>query len=199
MTETTETTETNTNEFTLDDIYFKDAFTQTEDKLNLEVDNATVACITSKDNKFSLDENGNLVVNSITYNESNIPDALSFNQIYPVGSIYLSTMETNPSTIFGGTWIQIKDRFLLAAGDTYNAGVEAGEAEHTLSIEEMPQHDHSIKKGWSPDSTRSIGVWLDDTIPYADHSWFKTGKTGGSKPHNNMPPYLTVYMWKRTA
>ena len=198
MTETTETTETNTNEFTLDDIYFKDAFTQTVDKLNLEVDNATVACITSKDNKFSLDENGNLVVNSITYNESNIPDVLSFNQIYPVGSIYLSTMETNPSTIFGGTWIQIKDRFLLAAGDTYNAGVEAGEAEHTLTINEMPAHTHAGYGATRSTNTGSPYFYQSNIQGY----WFENNtdkSTGGSKPHNNMPPYLTVYMWKRTA
>ena len=42
--------------------------------------------------------------------------------IYPVGSIYMSVNNVNPSVLFGGTWEQIKDTFLLSAGDTYNAG-----------------------------------------------------------------------------
>ena len=97
-----------------------------------------------KNNKFSLDEEGNLVVNSITYNESNIPEVLNIDQVYPVGSIYMSTTNTNPSIIFGGTWEQIKDRFLLSAGDTYEAGSMGGEANHTLTINEMPSHSHEL-------------------------------------------------------
>ncbi len=103
------------------DIYFKDAFTKTEDKLNIEVDTASIACLTSKNNKFSLDSDGNLIVNSITCNQGISYTSLDFNQIYPIGSIYLSVSSTDPSLLFGGVWEQIKDRFLLGAGDTYKS------------------------------------------------------------------------------
>lgn len=57
----------------------------------------------------------------------------SWLNIYPVGSIYMSVNNVNPSTVFGGTWQQIKDKFLLACGDTYNNGATGGSATHTPS------------------------------------------------------------------
>lgn len=72
-----------------------------------------------------------------------------FNLIYPIGSIYLSENSTSPATLFGGTWTQIKDKFLLTAGDTYKAGNTGGSsthkhttAGHTLTTNEMPSHTH---------------------------------------------------------
>ena len=53
-----------------------------------------------------------------------------FDSIYPVGSIYMSVNSTSPETLFGGTWVQIKDTFLLSAGDTYTAGNTGGSATH---------------------------------------------------------------------
>ena len=128
-------------------------------------------------------------------------------KLYPVGSIYLSVNDTNPATFIGGTWEQIKDRFLLAAGDTYSAGSTGGEAQHTLTVNEMPSHNHSmplrcnwqngndgVKMQWALDMSfetgDGVGMW-----PSEDG----TGATGSNMPHNNMPPYLAVYMWKRTA
>ena len=76
---------------------------------------------------------------------------------FPIGSIYLSVNSTSPASLFGGTWEKIKDKFLLASGDTYSAGATGGEATHTLTIEEMPSHSHveneagpnwSIQKLW---------------------------------------------------
>ena len=64
--------------------------------------------------------------------------------IYPVGSIYISVNSTNPSVYFGGSWEQIKDRFLLACGDTYNNGIFGGEAKHKLTVNEMPSHSHDM-------------------------------------------------------
>ena len=64
--------------------------------------------------------------------------------IYPVGSIYMSVNSTSPATLFGGTWTQIKDTFLLSAGDTYTAGDTGGEATHTLTSGEMPIHNHTF-------------------------------------------------------
>ena len=68
-------------------------------------------------------------------------DILSF---YPIGSIYLSVVNTNPATIFGGTWQAIQDAFLLGAGTTYLAGATGGEATHVLTENEMPTHTHTF-------------------------------------------------------
>lgn len=163
-----------------------------------------------------------------------------FNLIYPVGSIYMSVNSTSPSSLFGGTWAQIQDTFLLAAGSTYAASSVGGEAEHKLTTEEMPEHTHErgtmditgylkcysqYNKGnddyWvtgsggafykDPDNYVESASTLNqsDSASYdsartvsfkASRSWTgETSSLGGSAAHNNMPPYLAVYMWKRIA
>ena len=124
----------------------------------------------------------------------------SFNDIYPVGSIYMSVNSTSPATIFGGTWEQIKDTFLLSAGDTYTAGSTGGEAEHTLTVEEMPSHSHYLPSNIDYYSNAVLGgnSWYISAVLRGDASSY-TRSSGDGGAHNNMPPYLTVYMWKRTA
>ena len=116
---------------------------------------------------------------------------------YPVGSIYMSVNYINPSNIFGGTWEQIKDVFLLASGNTYQAGTTGGEATHTLTEAEMPTHWHKTVINFGGNET------LDGYSSYSYQSgsryYNNTSSAGGNQPHNNMPPYLAVYMWKRTA
>lgn len=63
--------------------------------------------------------------------------------MHPVGSYYLSENATSPASLFGGTWEMIKDRFLVGAGNSYNAGATGGEATHSLSVAEMPSHTHT--------------------------------------------------------
>lgn len=120
---------------------------------------------------------------------------------YPVGSIYMSVNSTNPKTLFGGTWVQIKDRFLLAAGTTYKAGATGGEAAHTLTESEMPSHNHAVYYPNAGAADHSApGNYPDgpsDSTYYAIGSY--TSSAGGDRAHNNMPPYLAVYVWKRTA
>lgn len=67
-----------------------------------------------------------------------------FDLIYPVGSVYISVNNTNPAVLFGGTWVQIKDRFLLGAGTTYSNGTTGGEASHTLTTGELPKTSFRI-------------------------------------------------------
>ena len=122
--------------------------------------------------------------------------------IYPIGAIYLSVSATNPATLFGGKWEQIKDRFLLAAGDTYAIGTTGGEATHKLTVAEMPSHNHQIKTNnddWnnSPNGGK-YGTTHDGANSWYNTDWY-TINSGGNAAHNNMPPYLTVYMWKRVA
>ena len=112
---------------------------------------------------------------------------------YPIGSIYISEKETNPEEFIGGKWERVKDTFLLSAGDIYEAGSSGGEAEHILTIAEMPRHNHSITgTTFTPNSWATGGEALGGTRNVAT-----TNFSGESKAHNNMPPYLTVYMFKR--
>ena len=115
--------------------------------------------------------------------------------IYPVGSIYMSVNSTSPATLFGGTWVQIEDTFLLASGSNYAAGSTGGEAAHTLTVDEMPAHSHSVP--YMPG--RDEGVeWVGQSGTAASLTR-NTAINGGGAAHNNMPPYMAVYMWKRTV
>ena len=205
--------------------------------------------------------------------------AIPIDMIYPVGSIYMSINNTNPSLLFGGTWEQISDRFLLGAGTTYTNGNTGGSATVTLTTEQMPahthtgashnhglnSHTHSIpalsgtaasngahthgdpsgrkfmftngdvavnstgRNGVSTGgdwyyvygATSSTGIWEGSaTSSSGSHTHSvstnsstsgqasgnttaagtdATSSTGGGAAHDNMPPYLVVYIWKRTA
>lgn len=117
---------------------------------------------------------------------------------YPVGAIYLSVTDVNPAALFGGTWERIGGRFLLGADSTYTAGSTGGEATHTLTVDEMPRHDHEIDNlDASGNATPSMTVQAQDKKGFGGN--VKTMYAGGGKAHNNLPPYLAVYMWKRTA
>lgn len=125
-------------------------------------------------------------------------DKTIFDLIYPVGSIYLSVSPVSPADLFGGTWEQIQDTFLLAAGANYEAGTTGGEAEHTLTVEELPSHRHMMnglevsrtEGGYVAARSATFSQQTDDGTTYTDYE-------GGGAAHNNMPPYLAVYMWKR--
>lgn len=168
--------------------------------------------------------------------------------MYPVGSIYLSVNNVNPGTIFGGTWEQIQDRFLLAAGNTYAGGATGGTASHThtsaahthttaghtLTVNEMPSHGHGVgyyasSNNYVPKNStdfRSFRYQSDVYTPYingvltdmgpsgytyenfientgkgASHSHGDTGSTtpGNTGSSSSLPPYLAIYVWKRTA
>lgn len=117
---------------------------------------------------------------------------------YPVGSIYLSVTDANPAALFGGTWERIGGRFLLGADSTYAAGSTGGETAHTLTVDEMPKHNHEIDNlNASGDTTPFMTVQAQDKKGYGGN--VQTMYAGGGKAHNNLPPYLAVYMWKRTA
>ena len=82
--------------------------------------------------------------------------SLTIDQVYPVGSIYMSVNSTNPSALFGGTWVQLKDKFLLGAGDSYAAGATGGEAAHLLTNDELPANMGSFRAlKWSDISKQS--------------------------------------------
>ena len=119
--------------------------------------------------------------------------------LYPVGAVYISANSTSPASLFGGTWESIGGRFLLGADATYAAGSTGGEATHTLTVNEMPKHVHQVAVPYSHDGNMRTwkAEWTDDAPIPTDGS--PTGYTGGDQPHNNMPPYLAVYMWRRVS
>ena len=150
--------------------------------------------------------------------------------LYPVGSIYMSTNSTNPKDIFGGTWEQIKDRFLLACGSTYSNGSTGGSASlaaHTHSIPSLSgtanssTHTHVVTTKTTSYGSGSQSSWRCLSWPGTNADWSQTvhtnnGSADGSHTHSvttnastsgstgsgnsgNMPPYLAVYVWKRTA
>lgn len=125
---------------------------------------------------------------------------------------------TNPSVLFGGTWEPIGGRFLMGAGakvgknnrndfgvipdDQANwiwaAGETGGEYFHKLTVNEMPSHRHGM--------TGNNGGGGNNVYPFPItnggvnwNSWNPTDAAGGDATHNNIPPYMAVYMWRRTA
>lgn len=126
-------------------------------------------------------------------------------KLYPVGCIYQSASSTSPASFLGGTWEQIKDRFILAAGDTYAAGSTGGEATHTLTVNEMPRHNHDHVMWYSDQKFGLNGRGGDVGSLRLEFSsadctdGICTDFKGDSQPHNNLPPYLTAYIWRRIA
>ena len=151
-----------------------------------------IAYVDTKKNSFG--------VNCFPKNEKSleINGKTVFDMVYPVGSVYVSVNSTSPATLFGGTWEQIKDRFLLSAGDTYKVGATGGEATHVLTVDEMPRHNHSIDNlNASGSTTPYMTVQAQEKKGYGGN--VQTFFTGGGQAHNNMPPYIVVYIWQRTA
>jgi hypothetical protein len=152
-----------------------------------------------------------VISDKINCDEFTISQNTIFELIYPVGSIYMSVNNVPPETLFGGTWEQIEDTFLLAAGGTYAAGTTGGEATHTLTVNEMPSHAGHLSANDS-NWNGTDGLFLDKSAMQvygttgrgwtlqADNEVIPAGNSaGGGAAHNNMPPYLAVFMWKRIA
>ena len=194
---------------------------------------------------------------------------IQIDNIYPVGSIYMSVNSTNPGSLFGGTWVQITDTFLLCCGSTYAAGATGGTTTHShnattsgepsnntsgstaITIAQMPSHNHGQATLKGTGSYYTAFIWDDGYHPgrswtdgivtvrqladnnerttpawdsnrgrrpgtieiNASHTHTSQGSGSGhthtlsSHTHsipatntiNHLPPYLAVYVWKRTA
>lgn len=114
---------------------------------------------------------------------------------WPVGSVYIAYNHTNPGTLFGGTWTRISNAFLWAVDSSGTIGQTGGSKTHTLTVDEMPHHGHGSVYSQHADGTK-------------DKAWYTTAGSslaygvvgsGGGQPHNNMPPYIQVSVWRRTA
>ena len=133
--------------------------------------------------------------------KENIEDTLL--KVYPIGSVYVSVNSTNPSELFGGTWERFANGRVLVGvdeddNDFNEVEKESGEKKHTLTINEMPNHNHPnfVDNG---QGNGSWGYMFEYNNNSAGQNAGASGYTGGGQAHNNLQPYITCYMWKRTA
>lgn len=134
---------------------------------------------------------------------------------HPVGSIYQTISSENPSVTFGGgTWERIEGRFIMGASDTYPAGSTGGEAEHTLTEGELPNitgtfgfQSNGNTEGIVNEVTGVFsfsrmtpgGFQPNNRTDESDCSRKVEMSFGSNSPHNNIPPYYSVYIWRRVA
>ena len=121
--------------------------------------------------------------------------------MHRVGDIIFSTSDENPSTIYGGTWVAWGKGQVPVGVDTSDSDFNTvektgGEKEHTLTVDEMPSHKHDFGQQFATTSILS-GAYGYYMIAGTQTDVIKN--TGGNQPHNNLQPYITCYMWKRTA
>ncbi len=113
---------------------------------------------------------------------------------YPVGSIYMSVNNINPTNFFGGTWEQIKDRFLLACGNTYSNGSTGGSETKTIAQSNLPERTMARLN-----VTNKYGCFCNTGGSGWSNICLSDAKVTNSQPLNIMPPYLVVYVWKRIS
>lgn len=200
-------------------------FTESTEGLDIVANNIEVNCITSASDKFSLDTNGNLTVNSLTINDAN-NNTLSFeaifNRIYPIGSIYISTNDVNPGTLFTGVWEKIEGKFLLGSSSGYLLGGEGGDVSHSHT---SAAHSHGYGSLYAAAQFAGTNGFYYKTktgVNFTGNERKKDagagvstsssrqegiqvyGSTGSTTPVNtgsasSMPPYVVVSIYKRIS
>lgn len=199
------------------------AIKATQDSRGQKIDTTYIKNISVSDNTLTVYKGDGSATNL---------DIISFDQIYPIGAIYMSTVSTNPATLFKiGNWEALPaGRVLLAQGTStwgvnYSAGSTGGEDKHTLTVSESAPHNHTGSATTSGSThTHALtmrashgesgnggvprfsdgDIWSDyktqNLSAAGEHSHAITiNNSGGGQAHNNMQPYLSVYMWKRTS
>lgn len=144
------------------------------------------------------------LASGITAEEVKTLLSISLLDAYPVGSVYISVLSTNPSTLFGGTWVPIGQGKVLVGIDSQDTDFDTleetgGAKTHTLTTDEMPAHTHDLE--YSDQTNMEIFGSSERTISEIDGTNLTraTTSTGGGNAHNNLQPYLVVSMWKRTV
>ena len=141
--------------------------------------------------------------------QTNVENAINDlpQKIFPVGSIYISVTNTNPSSFLGGTWVSFGQGRTLVGVDTtqteFNTVLKSGGAKtHTLTTAQMPAHTHNSPNGGNfvEDGGSGIAIHTQAGGAFATKTTkTEVANTGGGQAHNNLQPYITVYFWRRTA
>lgn len=118
-------------------------------------------------------------------------------QAFPTGYIYISYNNTSPAEMFGGSWAQITDKFLLSAGDIYAINTTGGSETVTLTTAQLPSHAHSATAYFTTGGYDNSGVWELAQKHSNVFDNITTTSAGRGAAHNNMPPYTTVFMWEK--
>ena len=151
----------------------------------------------------TLTVNGSSTLKALTCSSLTVNGKSLLNRTYPVGSIYMSVNSTSPATLFGGTWVELQGRFLIGRSSSYTNGSTGGASTVALSAAQMPAHKHyAVNSNTSTGFVRSGSGGASANVAVTGQGYVvapQTDSTGSGSSHNNMPPYLAVYMWKRTA
>lgn len=117
---------------------------------------------------------------------------------YPIGSYYISSVSTSPATLFGGTWVRVENRMIMAAGSSYTAGSTGGSATHSLSVANIPSHNHSCNSVGNHTHTRGtmnitgrVGCFGEEGTNYPNGAFYQTKEMGTG--HEGGDDYM-VYM-----
>jgi microcystin-dependent protein len=192
--------------------------------------------VSSEGNNVDVNFSGNVVA-------PNLRNSALINLIYPVGSIYLSAISTNPGILFGvGTWVEYASgRTIIGVGTSdqaFSNGSTGGNSNVTLSTNQIPSHNHTINSSGShqhdvrrQDGTsyinafvgnntsgssvvcdiQNVNIWKTNTDSNStgnklvamnesnSNHTHSINNTGGGQSHNNLPPYIVTYIWRRTA
>ena len=188
-----------------------------DDEMNArttDIENVNSSITTERDARITADNSINQKLTQETterkQGDTNITNSINeyWKTIYPVGSIYISTSSTfNPQSVWGGTWVKTADgRCLIGANDEYPLGSSGGEKTHTLIENELPLIEGRAFGAATYNSASSGHFNLTKKNPCNLNAGSGTNDLsdmyfgfGNNLPHNNMQPYLAVYMWKRTA
>lgn len=121
--------------------------------------------------------------------------------IYPIGSIYMSVNNVSPEVLFGGTWEQIEDRFILAAGSSYSAGSEGGTATHKhvapIGYESSSEYIGTVNVNGATKSFSTAGGYNSVQKTAGGSSVPSSVSAYYTETVSNIPPYLAVYVWRR--
>lgn len=140
-------------------------------------------------------------INNIVDNvvSEKIEDA--FDAKFPIGRVIITMSTTNPGTYLPGTWTRVaKGRTLVGVDESQTefstVRKASGQKEVTLTVNQMPPHNHDIDIFWETGGPTTGGASYIDGNKYGSRA---TSMAGGGQPHNNLQPYYTVYFWERTA
>ena len=185
-----------------------------------DVDTGDIHTVTVTRDEGGITEDGD-IFNAATMNDLEARIQAAFDSMHPVGSIYMSVNNVNPSTLFGGTWVEWGAGRVPVGVDTTQTEFDTveetgGEKTHKLISKELPSRAMvqarnntasaiscpAVNATWTPITVNPNSTVVSSNYDAGNNGivvWDESTPDSGDKPHNNLQPYITCYMWKRTA